>query len=53
MKKNIQNITLNSNSKMQIQELEQNFSTAEEIESTYTKIYSIIEKRLAEKLEKE
>jgi hypothetical protein len=51
MKKNIQYITLNSNSKNQIQELEQNFITAEEIESNYTKISLIIEKRLAEKLE--
>jgi hypothetical protein len=53
MKKNIQHITLNSNSKTQIQELEQNFITAEEIESNYTKISPIIEKRLAEKLEQE
>jgi methylmalonyl-CoA mutase len=39
MKKNIQHITLNSNSKTQIQELEQNYLTAEEIEikSTYSK----------------
>ncbi len=53
MKKNIQHITLNSNSKNQIQELEQNYLTAEEIESNYTKISLIIEKRLAEKLEQE
>ena len=53
MKKNIQNITFNSNSKNQIQELEQNFITTEEIESNYTKISPIIEKRLVEKLEKE
>jgi hypothetical protein len=53
MIKNIQNITLNSNSKNQIQELEQNFITAEEIESNYTKISPIIEKRLAEKMEQE
>jgi methylmalonyl-CoA mutase len=39
MKKNIQHITLNSNSKNQIQEFEQNFITAEDIEikSTYSK----------------